>query len=139
MLTFDTHSISKGSSRISPLYVMNVRLKLPCWLSMQVHVMGMGTGRFGCCVYLLLMATLLVLSNKIHKRQTKLRKWNNWESTYICYWCQPYQCFSDFNQYSFVKGNKTIVKVSKSQKHFFLRLHCPKNERNIRQNSALWS
>ena len=28
------------------------------------------------------------------------------------------------------------LKVSKSQKHFFLKLHCPKNERNIRQNSA---
>jgi hypothetical protein len=31
------------------------------------------------------------------------------------------------------------LKVSKSQKHFFLKLHCPKNERNIRQNSALES
>ena len=29
------------------------------------------------------------------------------------------------------------VKVSKSQKHFALKLHTPKNERNIRQNSAL--
>jgi hypothetical protein len=24
------------------------------------------------------------------------------------------------------------LKVSKSQKHFFLRLHCPQNERNIK-------
>ena len=32
---------------------------------------------------------------------------------------------------------QTKLKVSKSQKHFFLKLHCPKNERNIRQNSAL--
>ena len=31
------------------------------------------------------------------------------------------------------------VKVSKSQKQFFLKLHCPKNERNLKQNSALWS
>ena len=31
------------------------------------------------------------------------------------------------------------LKVSKSQKHFFLKLHCPKNELNIRQNSALAS
>ena len=31
------------------------------------------------------------------------------------------------------------LKVSKSQKHFFSKLHCPKNERNIRQNSALES
>ena len=31
------------------------------------------------------------------------------------------------------------VKVSKSQKQFFLQLHCPKNEGNIWQNSALWS
>ena len=29
------------------------------------------------------------------------------------------------------------LKVNKSQKQFFLKLHCPKNERNIRQNSAL--
>ena len=27
--------------------------------------------------------------------------------------------------------------VSKSQKHFFLKLYCTKNEQNIRQNSAL--
>ena len=36
----------------------------------------------------------------------------------------------------------TGLKVSKSQKHFFLKLHCPQNERNIWQNSALigqWS
>ena len=32
-----------------------------------------------------------------------------------------------------------VVKVSKSQKHFFLKLHCPKNERNIRQNCAVES
>ena len=31
------------------------------------------------------------------------------------------------------------LKVSKSQKHFFLKLHCPKKEQNIRQNSALES
>ena len=31
------------------------------------------------------------------------------------------------------------LKVSKSQKHFFLKLHCPKNERNIWQNSVLAS
>ena len=31
------------------------------------------------------------------------------------------------------------VKVSRSQKHFFLKLHCPKNERYIWQNSALAS
>ena len=30
-----------------------------------------------------------------------------------------------------------LLKVSKSQKQFFLKLHCPKNEQNIRQNSAL--
>ena len=29
-----------------------------------------------------------------------------------------------------------FVKVSKSQKHFFLKFHYPKNERNIRQNST---
>ena len=33
----------------------------------------------------------------------------------------------------------SFLKVSKSQKLFFLKLHCPKKERNIRQNSALWS
>ena len=31
------------------------------------------------------------------------------------------------------------LKVSKSQKHFFLKFHCPKNKRNIWQNSALAS
>ena len=31
------------------------------------------------------------------------------------------------------------LKVSKSQKQFLLKLYCPKNERNIRQNSVLWS
>jgi hypothetical protein len=31
------------------------------------------------------------------------------------------------------------LKVSKSQKHFFLKLHCPKNQRNIWQNSDLAS
>ena len=31
------------------------------------------------------------------------------------------------------------LKVNKSQKQFLLKLHCPKNERNIRQNSALES
>ena len=30
-----------------------------------------------------------------------------------------------------------VLMVSKYQKHFFLKLHCPKNERNIRQDSAL--
>jgi hypothetical protein len=28
------------------------------------------------------------------------------------------------------------LKVTKSQKQFFLKLHCPKNKRNIRQNSG---
>ena len=32
-----------------------------------------------------------------------------------------------------------ILKVSKSQKHFFFKFHCPKNERNTWQNSALAS
>jgi hypothetical protein len=29
------------------------------------------------------------------------------------------------------------LKVNKYQKHSFLKLHCPKKEQNIRQNSAL--
>ena len=32
-----------------------------------------------------------------------------------------------------------LLKVNKSQKTLFLTLHCPKNELNIRQNSALES
>ena len=35
-----------------------------------------------------------------------------------------------------ISSNRTkafSLKVSKSQKHFILQLHCPKNERNIRQ------
>ena len=35
------------------------------------------------------------------------------------------------------KRKKKYLKVSKSQKQFFLKFHCPKNEGNIRQNSAL--
>ena len=38
-----------------------------------------------------------------------------------------------------VKNQESPLKVSKSQKHFFLKLHCPKNEQNICQNSALAS
>ena len=37
------------------------------------------------------------------------------------------------------QGYWNILKVSKSQKQFFLKLLFPKNERNIRQNSALES
>ena len=36
-------------------------------------------------------------------------------------------------------GENFILKGSKSQKHVFLKLHCPKNEQNIRQNFALAS
>ena len=32
-----------------------------------------------------------------------------------------------------------LLKVSKSQKHFFLKLPFPRKEKNIRQNSALES
>ena len=35
------------------------------------------------------------------------------------------------------ENSKANQKVSKSQKHFFLKLHCPKNKQNIRQNSGL--
>ena len=35
-----------------------------------------------------------------------------------------------------IESNTSVIKVSKSQKHIFLKLHCPKNEQNIRQNSA---
>ena len=36
-------------------------------------------------------------------------------------------------------ASSASLKVSKSQKQFFLKLHCPKNKRNIWQNSALAS
>ena len=36
-------------------------------------------------------------------------------------------------------GENFILKGSKSQKHVFLKLHCPKNVQNIRQNFALAS
>ena len=32
-----------------------------------------------------------------------------------------------------------LVKVSRSQNQFLLKLHCPKNERNMRQNSDLYA
>ena len=44
----------------------------------------------------------------------------------------PINLMADMN---FLKPQK----VSKSQKQFFLKLHFPKNEQNIRQDSALWS
>jgi hypothetical protein len=37
----------------------------------------------------------------------------------------------------FLTATSPALKVSKSQKHFFLKLHCPKYEQNIRQDSAL--
>ena len=37
------------------------------------------------------------------------------------------------------RHNNYFLKVSKSQKHFFLKLHCQANEWNIWQNSALAS
>ena len=36
------------------------------------------------------------------------------------------------------KWSKTFLKVSKFQKQLFFKLHCPKNERNIRKKSSLW-
>ena len=48
------------------------------------------------------------------------------------------QNFVAFSEYmNFTK--KEEIKVSKSQKYFFLKFHCPKTEWNIRQNSALCS
>ena len=47
-----------------------------------------------------------------------------------CYW-------TEYVQYFIKECKLKLLKVSKSQKHFFLKLHCPKNERNIWQNSAL--
>ena len=34
----------------------------------------------------------------------------------------------------FFPGRLGVIKVSKSQKQFFFKLHCPKKEQNIRQN-----
>ena len=49
-------------------------------------------------------------------RKLPIKGWSNWANT-----------------------KKPSLKVSKSQKQFFLKLHCPRNEQNTRQNSALWS
>ena len=43
-------------------------------------------------------------------------------------------CVTEFQQDYLI-----LLKVSKSQKLFFSKLHCPKKERNISQNSALES
>ena len=73
-----------------------------------------------------------------------------------CLWCQFYQynckALKIFTTYVDSKECYLLsrcllesqnllreIKVSKSQKHFFLKLHCPKNERNIWQNYALHS
>ena len=45
--------------------------------------------------------------------------------------------FLSKEMYFFFHCMFTNLKVRKSQKQFFLKLHCPKNERNVRQNSAL--
>ena len=54
---------------------------------------------------------------------------------YLTYVCMDYLV----NEVQKIRNahSKRIVKVSKYQKHFFLKLHCPKDERNIRQNYAL--
>ena len=46
-------------------------------------------------------------------------------------WCTMYICN--------LNCCRAKVKVSKSQKYFFLKLHCQKNEQIIWQNSSLWS
>ena len=51
-------------------------------------------------------------------------------------WCFPSNSFAKILK---LKKNKSILKVSQSQKHFFLKLHCPKTKLDIWQNSALWS
>ena len=43
------------------------------------------------------------------------------------------------NLLSFCDQGHKFLKISKSQKQFFLKLHCPRNEQNIWQNSALTS
>ena len=47
--------------------------------------------------------------------------------------CQTWNSWTDHSEIP------AYIKVSKSQKHFFLKLHCLKNERNVWQNSALAS
>jgi hypothetical protein len=49
------------------------------------------------------------------------------------YWEKLHKTYNRPNR----QWNHRVLKVSKSQKHFFLKLHCPKTEQNIRQNSAL--
>ena len=46
---------------------------------------------------------------------------------------------SKFQIRNLVQNSAACLMVSRSQKHFFLKLHCPKNEGKIRQYSALWS
>ena len=46
------------------------------------------------------------------------------------------------HQHLYIEGSNiflSLLKVNKSRKHFFLKLHCPQNERNIWQKSALAS
>ena len=60
-----------------------------------------------------------------------------------CRKCSKFSLLWPISTYFFLSGGKYLaevnVKVSKSQKQFFLKLHFPKKERNIRQNSALQS
>ena len=93
-----------------------------------------------------------------YARETTFHFWKIEKiKSYIWYHCKKvklahYKSRTDFLKVlftcqSFIKsvawwlpiGIKLELKVSKSQKHFFLKLHCPKNEPNIWQNSALAS
>ena len=66
----------------------------------------------------------------IAKKSSKILEWEK---------CQFWLNYTSLvkTRLNFRISNLSVLKVSKSQKHFFLKLHCPKHERNIRQNSAL--
>ena len=59
----------------------------------------------------------------------------NWTKDFVC---KPFY-FVIFYQRKITDAYQSILKVSKSQKQFFLKLHCPKSELNFGKISALAS
>ena len=100
-------------------------------------------------VYKVTKSTVLLISNSINCTQSFIFN----VSTFLHFlWIYNglITCFYEFCNYkSFLRDFLCLplraakclflLKFSKSQKYFFLKLHCPKNERNFRQNSALAS
>ena len=107
------------------------RLTVP-WLELEL-----GVGLWG--PWEAFLSSLLAVSEEVEPELTPDELWMT----------RFLQCLN-FLHFSFIKRawticscfswkwSKTFLKVSKFQKQLFFKLHCPKNERNIRKKSSLW-